>query len=56
MLHNLVLYNLSHNLLFNKLSIKNDPVKKAKSLFVFMERVQLPQYQVLVLKDRTFHC
>ena len=53
MLHNLFLLDMS---IFNELLIKNDPAKKATSLFAFMEGVQLPHDQVLVLKDRTFHC
>ena len=42
--------------IFNELVIKNDPVEKATSFFVFMEGIQLPQNQVLVQEDRTFHC
>ena len=34
MLHNLFLLDMS---IFNKLVIKNDPIKKATSCFVFME-------------------
>ena len=41
--------------IFNELLIKNDPVKKVTSFFVFMEGVPLPNDQVLVLEDRTFH-
>ena len=52
MLHNLFLLDMS---IFNDLVIKNDPVEKATSFFDFMEGVQLPHYQVLVLEDRTFH-
>ena len=52
MLHNLFLLDMS---MFNKLVIKNDLVKKATSFFVFMEEVQRPHDQVLVLEDRTFH-
>ena len=52
-LHNLFLPDIS---IFNDLVIKNDPVKKAKSFFVFKEGVQLRCDQVLVLEDRTFHC
>ena len=52
MLHNLILLDMS---IFNELAIENDPVKKATSSFVFMEGVQLPHEQVLVLEDRTFH-
>ena len=40
---------------FSESLIKNDPVKKAISFFVFMEEVQLPYDQVLVLEDRTSH-
>ena len=40
---------------FNKLVTKNDPVKKATLFFVFMEGVQLPHGQALVLEDRTLH-
>ena len=40
----------------NELVIKNDPIKKATSFFVFMEGVQLPHDQVLILENRTFHC
>ena len=50
-LHNLFLLDTS---IFNDLVIKNDPVKKAKSFFVFMEGVQLHHEQVLVLEDRAF--
>ena len=53
MLHNLFLLDMS---IFNELVIKNDPVKKATSFFVFMKGVQLPHDQVLVLEGRTFHC
>ena len=42
--------------IFNDLVIKKDPVKKAKSFFVFMEGVQVHHDHVLVLEDRTFHC
>ena len=42
-LHNLFLLDMS---IFNDLVIKNDPVKKAKSFFVFMEEVQLHQDQI----------
>ena len=52
-LHNLFFLDMS---IFNDLIIKNDPVKKAKSFFVFMEGVQLHHDQALVLEDRTFHC
>ena len=51
-LHNLFLLDMS---ILNELVIKNDPVKKATPFFVFMERVQLTHYQVLVLEDRIFH-
>ena len=53
MLHNLFLLDIS---IFNELVIKNDPVKKATSFFVFMEGIQLPRDQVLVLEDRIFYC
>ena len=53
MLRNLFLLDIS---VFNDLIIKNDPAKKAKSFFVFMEGVQLHHDQVLVLEDRAFHC
>ena len=36
---------------FNKLVIKNDPVKKATLFFVFMEGVQLPHGHALVLEE-----
>ena len=52
-LHNLFLLDMT---IFNDLVIKNYPVKKAKSFFVFMQGVQLHQEQVLVLEDRTFPC
>ena len=52
-LHNLFLLHMS---IFNELVIIKDPVKKATSFFVFMEGLQLPHDQVLVLEDRTFHC
>ena len=52
-LHNLFLLDMS---IFNDLVIKNYPVKKATSSFVFMEGVQLPHDKVLVLEYRTFHC
>ena len=52
MLHNLSLPDMS---IFNELVIKNDPVKKATSFFIFMEGVQLPHGQVLVLEDRGFY-
>ena len=52
-LHNLFLLDMS---VFNDLVIKNDPVKKAKSFFAFMEEVQLHHDQILVLEDRNFHC
>ena len=42
-LHNLFFLDMS---IFNDLIIKNDPVKKAKSFFVFMEGVQLHQDQI----------
>ena len=42
--------------IFNLLVIKSDPVKKATSFFAFMEGVQLPHDQVLVLEDRNFYC
>ena len=42
--------------IFNKLAMKNDPIKKASPFFVFMEEIQLPHDQVLLLEDRTFHC
>ena len=42
--------------IFNELVTKNDLVKKATSFFVFMEEVQRPHNQVLVLVGRTFHC
>ena len=42
--------------MFNGLIIKNDPVKKATSLFVFMEGIQLSHDQVLVLERKIFHC
>ena len=41
--------------MLNEFVIKNDPVKKTTPFFVFMEGVQLPSDQVLVLEDRTFH-
>ena len=50
---NLFLLEMS---IFNDLVIKNYPVKKATSFFVFMEGVQLPYDQVLVQEDRTFYC
>ena len=42
-------------IIFNEFVIKNDPLKKAIPFFVFMEGVQLPQNQVLVLEDKTIH-
>ena len=51
-LHNLFLLDMP---IFSDLVTENDPVKKAKSFFVFIEGVQLHQNQVLVLDDRTFH-
>ena len=42
--------------IFNEWVIKNDLVKRATSFFVFIEGVQLPHDQGLVLEDRTFHC
>ena len=53
LLHNLFLLDMS---IFNELVIKSDPVKKRASFFVFMEGVQLPHDQVLVLVNRAFHC
>ena len=50
--HNLFLLDMS---IFNDSVIKNDPVKKAKSFFVFMKKGQLHHDQVLVLEDRNFH-
>ena len=52
MLHNLFLLDMS---IVNDLVIKNDTVKKARSLFAFKEGVQLHHDQVLVLEDKTFH-
>ena len=52
-LHNLFLLDMP---IFSDLVTENDPVKKAKSFFVFMEGVQLHHDQVLVLDDRTFQC
>ena len=49
-LHNLFSLDMS---MFNKLVIKNDLVKIATPFFVFMEEIQLPHDQVLVLEDRT---
>ena len=51
-LHNLFLLDMP---IFSDLVTENDPVKKAKSFFVFIEGVQLHHNQVLVLDDRTFH-
>ena len=51
-LYNLFLLDMSK---FNELVIKNGPVKKATPFFVFIEEVQLPHDQVLVLEDITFH-
>ena len=42
-------------IIFNEFVIKNDPLKKTIPFFVFMEGVQLPQNQVLVLEDTTIH-
>ena len=53
LLDNLFLLDMS---IFNELVIKNHPAKKGASFFVFMEGVQLPHDQVLVLVDRAFHC
>ena len=39
---------------FNDLVIKNDLVKKATSFFSFIEGVELPHDQVLVLEEKTF--
>ena len=52
-LHNLFLLDMT---IFNELVIKNDLVKKATSFFAFMEGLQLPHDQVLVVEDRNFHC
>ena len=51
-LHNLFLLDMP---IFSDLVTENDPVKKAKSFFVFIDGVQLHHNQVLVLDDRTFH-
>ena len=50
--HNLFLLDMS---ILNDSVIKNDPIKKAKSFFVFIKRGQLHHDQVLVLEERTFH-
>ena len=42
-------------IIFNEFVTKNDPLKKTIPFFVFMEGVQLPQNQVLVLEDTTIH-
>ena len=52
-LHNLFSVDMS---MFSEFVIKNDPVKKATSFFVFMKGVQLLHDQLLVLEDKTFHC
>ena len=46
MLHNVFLLD---TFIFNELVIKNDTVKNATPFLVFMEGVQLPNDQVLVL-------
>ena len=51
MLHTVFLLGTS---VFNDLVIKNDPLKKAKFFFVFMEGVQLHHDQVLVLEEQNF--
>ena len=53
-LHNL--FFLLDMFVFNELVIKNDHVENATPFYVFMEGVQLPHDQILVLEDRTFHC
>ena len=53
MLDDLFLLDMS---IFNELVNKKNHVKKATPFFVFMEKVQLPHDQVLVLKDRNVHC
>ena len=52
-LYNLFLLDIS---ICNNLVIKNNPVKKVKSFFVFKEGVLLHHDQVLVLEDRNFRC
>ena len=52
-LYNLFLLDIS---ICNNLVIKNNPVKKAKSFFVFHEGVSLHHDPGLVLKDRNFRC
>ena len=49
MLYDLFLLDISK---FNELVVKIDPVKRATPFFVFMEKVQLPHNQFLVLVDR----
>ena len=51
MVYNLFVLDVST---FNGLVIKNDPVNKATPFFVFMEEVQLPHDQALVIEDKTF--
>ena len=51
-LHNPFLLDMS---IFNELVINNDPGKEASPFFVFMNEVQPPHDQVLVLEQRTFH-
>ena len=51
-LHNLFLLDM---FVFNQLVIKNDLIKKPTSFLFLMEGVQLPQNQLMVLEDRTFH-
>ena len=50
LLHYLLLLDMS---ILNELVIKNDPVEKATSFFVFMEEVQLPHDQVLVSQQNS---
>ena len=47
-LHNFFLQDIS---IFNELVTENDLVKKTTQFFAFMEVVQLPHNQVLVLED-----
>ena len=47
-LHNFFLQDIS---IFNELVTENDLVKKTTPFFAFMEVVQLPHNQVLVLED-----
>ena len=48
-LHNLFLLDMP---IFNKFATNNDPVEKATSFSAFMEGMQHPHDQLLVLEDK----